>query len=175
MRGNITLALKQSGQSKARIEIANLHRQLGTSMVYVTHEQTEAVTLADKVVVLRDGRIEQIGSPMELYNNPANKFVAGFLGSPSMNFFPAGMLKDGDDRTVGVRPENLFLDDNGAIDVQVSHVEKLGGDTNIIAQVNSHQITVRLFGQHEVEPGQDLRLGFDPKSAYHFGSEGARI
>lgn len=79
---NLDAALRMA----TRVEIARLHRQLGASMIYVTHDQTEAMTLADRIVVLRDGRIEQVGSPMELYNNPANQFVAGFLGAPSMNF-----------------------------------------------------------------------------------------
>ncbi|MEM7212934.1 MAG: ATP-binding cassette domain-containing protein, partial [Pseudomonadota bacterium] len=95
---NLDAALRMN----TRIEIANLHRQLGASMIYVTHDQTEAMTLADKIVVLRDGRVEQIGSPMELYNNPANQFVAGFLGSPSMNFFPGDLLKSNDRHTVGI-------------------------------------------------------------------------
>ncbi|GGX67699.1 sugar ABC transporter ATP-binding protein [Tateyamaria omphalii] len=168
---NLDAALRMN----TRIEIANLHRQLGASMIYVTHDQTEAMTLADKIVVLRDGRVEQIGSPMELYNNPANQFVAGFLGSPSMNFFPAGIVQSGDDRIMGIRPEDLFLADDGILSARVSHVEKLGGDTNVIAHLNDHQITARLFGQHAVEEGQDLRLGFDPQSAYHFNTQGARL
>ncbi|MCE8537902.1 ABC transporter ATP-binding protein [Ruegeria pomeroyi] len=168
---NLDAALRMN----TRIEIANLHRQLGASMIYVTHDQTEAMTLADKIVVLRDGRVEQIGSPMELYNNPANQFVAGFLGSPSMNFFPAELVNDGDPRTLGIRPEDLFITDDGPLTARVSHVEKLGGDTNVIAHVNDHQITARLFGQHAVEEGQNLRLGFKPQSAYHFNNEGLRI
>ena len=168
---NLDAALRMN----TRLEIANLHRQLGGSMIYVTHDQTEAMTLADKIVVLRDGRVEQIGSPMELYNNPANQFVAGFLGSPSMNFFPAGLMQDGDDRTMGVRPEDLVLDDGGALQARVSHVEHLGGDTNVIAKVQDHQITARLFGQHRVEEGQDIRLAFDPQSVYMFDQSGARL
>ena len=168
---NLDAALRMN----TRIEIANLHRQLGASMIYVTHDQTEAMTLADKIVVLRDGRVEQIGSPMELYNNPANQFVAGFLGSPSMNFFPASVVKDGDDRTMGVRPEDLFVADDGALSADVSHVEHLGGDTNIIATMNAQQITARLFGQHAIEAGQTLKFGFNPQSVYHFDSEGQRV
>ncbi len=168
---NLDAALRMN----TRLEIANLHRQLGGSMIYVTHDQTEAMTLADKIVVLRDGRVEQIGSPMELYNNPANQFVAGFLGSPSMNFFPAGLMQDGDDRTMGVRPEDLVLDDNGTLQAKVSHVEHLGGDTNVIAKVRDHQITARLFGQHRVEEGQDIRLAFNPQSVYMFDQSGARL
>ena len=165
---NLDAALRMN----TRIEIANLHRQLSASMIYVTHDQTEAMTLADKIVVLRDGRVEQIGTPMELYNKPANQFVAGFLGSPSMNFFPAGLVTDGDARTMGVRPEDLFLSDTGPLGARVVHVEHLGGDTNVIADVQNHQITARLFGQHGIEPGQALRLGFKPDKIYHFDAGG---
>lgn len=167
---NLDAALRMN----TRIEIAGLHSQLGTSMIYVTHDQTEAMTLADKIVVLRDGRVEQIGSPMELYNNPANQFVAGFLGSPAMNFFPANLIKEGDSRTLGVRPEDLFLSDDGALSVDVSHVEKLGGDTNVIAKFGEHQITARLFGQHDIAEGQSLSLAFEPDNAYFFESDGLR-
>ena len=165
---NLDAALRMN----TRIEIANLHRQLSASMIYVTHDQTEAMTLADKIVVLRDGRVEQIGTPMELYNKPANQFVAGFLGSPSMNFFPAGLVNEGDSRTMGVRPEDLFLSDTGPLGARVVHVEHLGGDTNVIADVQSHQITARLFGQHGIETGQALRLGFKPDKIYHFDAGG---
>ncbi|MXQ07444.1 ATP-binding cassette domain-containing protein [Alphaproteobacteria bacterium GH1-50] len=168
---NLDAALRMN----TRLEIAALHRQLGATMVYVTHDQTEAMTLADKIVVLRDGRVEQIGSPMELYNNPANQFVAGFLGSPSMNFLPAGIVHEGDSRTLGVRPEDLFIAGDGPLAVRVSHVEKLGGDTNVVGEVRDQQITARLFGQHAIEPGQELRFGFKPEAAYHFDSAGARL
>lgn len=168
---NLDAALRMN----TRIEIANLHRQLNASMIYVTHDQTEAMTLADKIVVLRDGRVEQIGSPMELYNNPANQFVAGFLGSPSMNFIPADLVSEGDDRTIGIRPEDLFVDEDGALNATVTHVEKLGGDTNVVARLNSHQITARLFGQHDVEEGAGIRFGFAPERTYHFDQEGARL
>ena len=168
---NLDAALRMN----TRIEIANLHRQLGTSMIYVTHDQTEAMTLADKIVVLRQGRVEQIGSPMELYNNPANQFVAGFLGSPSMNFFPAGLIHASDERTIGVRPENLYLANDGVLDAEVSHVEQLGADTNVVARVDDHQITARLFGQHFIKEGQTLRFGFKPENAYHFDHAGLRL
>ena len=168
---NLDAALRMN----TRIEIANLHKALGASMIYVTHDQTEAMTLADKIVVLRDGRVEQIGSPMELYNNPANQFVAGFLGSPSMNFFPADLLHEGDNRVMGIRPEDLFIAGDGPLSVRVSHVEQLGGDTNVIAHAADHQITARLFGQHDVAEGADLRLGFRPESTYAFDRDGARL
>ncbi len=168
---NLDAALRMN----TRIEIANLHKQLGGSMIYVTHDQTEAMTLADKIVVLRDGRVEQVGSPMELYNNPANQFVAGFLGSPSMNFFPAGLVAADGGRVMGVRPEDLFIAEDGPLAARVSHVEHLGGDTNVIAQVQDHQITARLFGQHDISAGDALRFGFEPGKAYHFDAEGARV
>lgn len=167
---NLDAALRMN----TRLEISTLHGQLGTSMIYVTHDQTEAMTLADKIVVLRDGRVEQIGSPMELYNNPANKFVAGFLGSHGMNFIPANIIDSDDTRTLGIRPEDLFISENGALEVFVTHVEHLGGDTNVVAGIDKSQITARLFGQHDVRPGNPLKLGFDPLKAYYFDSNGNR-
>lgn len=164
---NLDAALRVS----TRLEIANLHKQLDATMIYVTHDQTEAMTLADKIVVLRDGRVEQVGSPMELYNKPANKFVAGFLGSPAMNFLPASLLTAGDTRVMGLRPEYIYLDESGPLSAKVQHVEQLGGDTNVIATVgdgDEHLVTVRLFGQHDVERDQTLQLGFDRNNLLYF-------
>ena len=164
---NLDAALRVS----TRLEIANLHKQLDATMIYVTHDQTEAMTLADKIVVLRDGRVEQVGSPMELYNKPANKFVAGFLGSPAMNFLPASLLTAGDTRVMGLRPEYIYLDESGPLSAKVQHVEQLGGDTNVIATVgdgDEHLVTVRLFGQHDVERDQTLQLGFDRNNLHYF-------
>ncbi|AXT29187.1 ABC transporter ATP-binding protein (plasmid) [Ruegeria sp. AD91A] len=168
---NLDAALRMN----TRLEIANLHRQLDASMIYVTHDQTEAMTLADKIVVLRDGRVEQVGSPMELYNNPANQFVAGFLGAPSMNFFPASMIGESANITTGIRPEDLFLSDDGPVVANVTHVEHLGGDTNVIAMMQDHQITARLFGQHQVEAGQSIRFGYSPSRVYRFDPQGSRL
>ncbi|MHA6265815.1 ABC transporter ATP-binding protein [uncultured Aliiroseovarius sp.] len=168
---NLDAALRMN----TRIEIANLHDQLGASMIYVTHDQTEAMTLADKIVVLRDGRVEQVGSPMELYNNPVNQFVAGFLGSPAMNFLPAELMTPGDTRILGVRPEDLSIAGEGQIKAQVMHVEHLGGDTNVIATLGEHQITARLFGQHEVQAGQAISLGYSPDRTYFFDGDGQRL
>ena len=169
---NLDAALRMN----TRIEISNLHRQLNTTMVYVTHDQTEAMTLADKIVVLRDGWIEQVGSPMELYNNPANKFVAGFLGSPSMNFLPASLVKPGDTRTLGVRPEDLAIDAAGPLSAEVTHVEHLGGDTNVVLKAgNGEPITLRLFGQHEIGFGETLKLGYPAAKAFYFDADGRRV
>ncbi len=133
-----------------RLEIARLHRELKATMIYVTHDQVEAMTLADKIVVLDAGVIQQVGSPMELYNRPANLFVAGFIGSPGMNFIDAARLGVADARTVGVRPEHITLSrESGEWQGKVVHVEHLGADT--IVYLESEKVgalTVRLFGEH---------------------------
>lgn len=168
---NLDAALRMN----TRLEIANLHKTLAASMIYVTHDQTEAMTLADKIVVLRDGRVEQVGSPMELYNNPANQFVAGFLGSPSMNFLPAALVQEADQRVLGIRPEDLQLAEDGELDATVQHVEQLGGDTNIVAQVASEQLTARLFGQHSIEDGQNVKFKIASDRTYYFDESGSRL
>lgn len=169
---NLDAALRMN----TRIEISDLHRKLNATIIYVTHDQTEAMTLADKIVVLRDGRVEQVGSPMELYNNPANQFVAGFLGAPSMNFLPAALMQEGDGRTIGLRPEDLVIDAAGPLPTKVTHVEHLGGDTNVVATApNGAPVTLRLFGQHEIGLDETLTLGFPPEKAYYFDADGARV
>lgn len=157
-----------------RLEIANLHKQLSTTMIYVTHDQTEAMTLADKIVVLKDGRVEQTGSPMELYNNPVNQFVAGFLGSPAMNFLPGDTMGLSDDVTVGIRPEHITVDAQGRLAARVQHVEQLGGDTNVVTRVGEHTVTMRLFGQHRVDEGQEIRLLCSEQNLFLFDRDGSR-
>ncbi|MBV1925845.1 MAG: ABC transporter ATP-binding protein [Rhodobacteraceae bacterium] len=155
---NLDAALRMA----TRIEIARLHRTLGASMIYVTHDQTEAMTLADKIVVLNDGQVEQVGTPMQLYNDPANKFVAGFLGAPSMNFIAGKQVGLPDVHDLGVRPEHLRITQSGRISGQVTYVEKLGGDTNVMVEtVDKLQIIVRLFGQHDIIPDTRVQLDFD--------------
>jgi multiple sugar transport system ATP-binding protein len=168
---NLDAALRMA----TRVEIARLHRELGAAMIYVTHDQTEAMTLADRIVVLRDGRVEQVGSPLGLYNNPANRFVAGFLGAPSMNFLPAAPLgRPGD--TLGIRPEQLTLRDGGRLSGTVAHVERLGGDTNLIVTLaDGTPVTVRLFGQHGQGVGEAIRLDFEDRHALAFDVDGARV
>ncbi|TCL01181.1 carbohydrate ABC transporter ATP-binding protein (CUT1 family) [Shimia isoporae] len=168
---NLDAALRMN----TRIEIANLHAQLSASMIYVTHDQTEAMTLADKIVVLRDGRVEQVGSPMELYNNPANKFVAGFLGSPAMNFMPAHLFGEGGDHVVGIRPEDLKVGDEGTLKAKVKHVEELGGDTNVVADLDGTSLTVRMFGQFPVRTGDTIALTAPEDRRYRFDAEGQRL
>jgi multiple sugar transport system ATP-binding protein len=157
-----------------RLEIARLHRELKATMIYVTHDQVEAMTLADKIVVMNAGRIEQIGSPMELYNNPANTFVAGFIGSPQMNFLPATAIGVTGAKTVGVRPEHLSVSaERGDWAGKVVHQEHLGADTNIYVETpNAGTITARLFGEVYHEVGTTVYMTADPKRVYRFDEAG---
>ncbi|MBA3909783.1 MAG: sugar ABC transporter ATP-binding protein [Rhodobacter sp.] len=158
-----------------RIEIARLHRDLKATMIYVTHDQVEAMTLADRIVVLRSGRVEQVGTPMELYNNPANTFVAGFIGSPQMNFLDAASLGFAPGQ-VGVRPEHLTISrEDGEIAAEVSHVEKLGGETLVYARHPQHGLlTVRLFGEHEYAVSEQVHLTLLLDRIFQFDTEGQR-
>ena len=159
-----------------RIEIARLHRELGATMVYVTHDQIEAMTLADRIVVLRAGKVEQIGAPMELYNDPANTFVAGFIGSPQMNFLKAGALGMRSD-TMGARPEHLTISrEQGQMAGTVSHVEKLGGETLVYVNVaDQGLLTVRLFGEHNFIVDETVHVTPDASRAFHFDAAGLRL
>ncbi|WP_027040184.1 ABC transporter ATP-binding protein [Mesorhizobium ciceri] len=156
-----------------RLEIAQLHRRLKATMIYVTHDQVEAMTLADKIVVLNAGKIEQIGGPMELYNSPANEFVAGFIGSPKMNFVEGARLGE-TAKTIGVRPEHLTVDPkSGAWKGTVVHAEHLGADTNLYLDCEkAGLITVRIFGVYDAEPGATLYATPDPAKTYRFGADG---
>ncbi len=159
-----------------RLEIAQLHRRLGATMIYVTHDQVEAMTLADKIVVLNGGRIEQIGAPMELYDRPANVFVAGFIGSPKMNLIDGSRLGE-TVSTVGVRPEHISVDPSGgSLKGTVIHTEHLGADTNLYLDCDAAGlITVRLFGAFDAAPGSTLYATFDPARTYRFDETGRTL
>jgi multiple sugar transport system ATP-binding protein len=159
-----------------RIEIARLHRELKATMIYVTHDQVEAMTLADRIVVLNAGRIEQVGAPMQLYNDPANTFVAGFIGSPQMNFLEAGALGQ-PGKTLGIRPEHLEISrETGPIPGTISHVEHLGGETNVYVRTDHHGLlTVRRFGEHRYGVDEAVHLTPDPTRAFHFAEDGRRL
>lgn len=161
---------------QTRLEIANLHRELQTTMIYVTHDQTEAMTLADKIVVMRSGQIEQVGSPMALYNNPINEFVAGFIGSPKMNFLEASLINQ-PGKTLGIRPEHLSLSrESGMIAGQVSHIEQLGSETLVYVQAPDHPlITVRLFDEVQYGFGDQVWVSPHLSRAFHFDDNGLRI
>jgi len=182
-----------------RVEINRLHRRLGSTMVFVTHDQVEAMTLADRIVVLRKGVIEQVGTPLELYNQPANIFVAGFIGSPRMNLlagrigrvdghraevdldqgrmmtaaFPAPP-KPGATITVGVRPESLVPAEPGAgiLRGEVQLAEHLGGETYVyVALPTGQTVTVEIKGQADVSPGTTMDLAIEGGRFHVFGPD----
>ena len=169
---NLDAALRMN----TRVEIANLHRTIDSAMVYVTHDQIEAMTLADRIVVLREGRVEQVGSPMELYNDPANRFVASFIGSPAMNFIKATDCGFDQGPILGVRPEHLMVAEDGRLSGVVTHVERLGAETNLLVRlVGGDDLTLRLFGQYSYEVGQTISVDFDEANVLFFDDSGARV
>jgi multiple sugar transport system ATP-binding protein len=162
---------------QTRLEIAALHRRLKATMIYVTHDQVEAMTLADKIVVLNAGAIEQIGSPMDLYNRPTNLFVAGFIGSPQMNFIEAGRLNEQGAGTIGIRPEHITLShEAGTWRGRVEHVEHLGADTIVYLETETTGLlTVRLFGEHPYAADEIVFATPDAASMHRFDTEGRAI
>ncbi|MFB2552711.1 ABC transporter ATP-binding protein [Ensifer soli] len=161
---------------QTRLEIARLHKRLKATMIYVTHDQVEAMTLADKIVVLSAGAIEQVGSPMELYNRPANLFVAGFIGSPQMNFIEGARLGD-PAKTLGIRPEHITLSrDSGDWKGKVAHAEHLGADTILYLETEqAGLVTVRLFGEHRYGEDETVYASPDKASIHRFGADGRVI
>ncbi len=159
-----------------RIEIAKLHRDLKATMIYVTHDQVEAMTLADKIVVLRAGKVEQVGKPMEVYNNPDNTFVASFIGSPQMNMLSGAALGI-TAHTLGIRPEHVAISrDKGSLPGRISHVEKLGGETLVYVQVEGQGLlTVRLLGEYDWQVDEAVYLSPDQTRAFLFDAGGLRI
>ena len=179
-----------------RVEIGRLHQEIGATMIYVTHDQVEAMTLADKIVVLRAGRIEQVGAPMELYRDPDNRFVAGFIGSPAMNFLdgvvaadgvevaalqecvrPAASLPSAGARvTLGLRPEHLAIDPGGTTH-RVELTEALGGVSYAyLVSVTGERVIVEERGEERVATGATVGLTFDPRTSRVFDAEsGVRI
>jgi multiple sugar transport system ATP-binding protein len=183
-----------------RAEIRSLHHRLKTTTVYVTHDQIEAMTMADKIVVLNGGVVEQIGSPLELYDNPVNKFVGGFIGSPSMNFLPGtirsangamvfdvasgGRLplmnvpagSDGRPATYGFRPEHLSLGGQDGIDFEVIVAEPTGSETQILGQVGANALVAVFRERIAAQPGETLRVTPNPKLSHLFdGETGQRL
>src|SRR5579863_5460186 len=164
-----------------RVEIKALHQRLRTTSVYVTHDQVEAMTMADRIVVMHDGRVEQIGSPLELYDHPENLFVAGFIGSPAMNFISGTLQREGDEASVetadgvrlpagtargnagqavvyGVRPEHLIVAPTGGVPVRISVVEPTGADTYVYGEVAGTQICAVFGERYAFTPGETVRL-----------------
>jgi multiple sugar transport system ATP-binding protein len=165
-----------------RTEIKALHQRLKTTTVYVTHDQVEAMTMADRIVVMHDGIVEQIGTPLELYDNPANTFVAGFIGSPAMNFVNGTLRRngggtyvdvagsklptppslpgsDGQNVIYGIRPEHLSIDKGGdGMDASVLVVEPTGAETQIVAETPGGQVTAVFTDRHQFRPGERIVL-----------------
>ena len=179
-----------------RLEIAKLHQRLGATMIYVTHDQVEALTLADRIVVLNEGKIQQIGKPLELYQSPANLFVANFIGSPTMNIFDVkqvgeelelvnGALIDMQGRggtsaavKFGIRPEHIAIvsREQGHVVGTAEVVERLGSDSNIYTQVEGlGQMLIRYHGNTELNIGDEFGLQFDLGAAHLFDSNGIRL
>ncbi|MGB8713117.1 MAG: sn-glycerol-3-phosphate ABC transporter ATP-binding protein UgpC [Onishia taeanensis] len=185
-----------------RIELARLHEELDATMIYVTHDQIEAMTMADKIVVLQGGEIEQVGSPMELYHHPRNRFVAGFIGSPKMNFLPVEVvetdakgvsvklpgggiinvpakgngLPPGTALELGVRPEHLVLDDTqGPLSGEIQVLERLGGQTSLYVQMGEILMTLMADGDVAHRVRDEVRFGFEPERAHLFDGEGLAL
>ncbi|MFC4259994.1 maltose/maltodextrin ABC transporter ATP-binding protein MalK [Marinobacter lacisalsi] len=185
-----------------RIEISKLHKRLNATMIYVTHDQVEAMTMADKIVALDNGQIAQVGKPLELYYYPANKFVAGFIGSPMMNFIPAEVLdadsqcarvrligglevtlpvngsrlEVGEKATLGIRPERFCDEDDATVVIHgtVQVVERLGYQTLIHTEVEGldRVLTQRAQGTQPIDEGASIALGITPAACHLFASDG---
>ena len=161
-----------------RLEISELHERLKTTMIYVTHDQIEAMTMADKIVVLQAGRIEQVGSPLELYRTPRNRFVAGFIGSPKMNFLEGAEAAKHDAHAIGIRPEHITPSPSeGTWQGRVGVAEHLGSDTffHVQMQEGIEPITVRAGGEVDMHHGDAIYLTPDPAHLHRFDSKGLRI
>jgi multiple sugar transport system ATP-binding protein len=175
-----------------RSEIKALHQRLKTTTVYVTHDQVEAMTLADRIAVMNEGRIEQLGAPLELYDRPANLFVAQFIGSPAMNVFEGTFKKDsvealgaywpcevkaqeGQRVAYGIRPEHLRLE-QGGITGQIEVVEPMGAETEILVKVGGQTLNIMTHGRASVGPGERVSLAPQPSQAHLFdAATGRRI
>jgi multiple sugar transport system ATP-binding protein len=171
--------LDASLRAQMRLEIADLHARLKSTMIYVTHDQVEAMTMADKIVVLKGGAVEQIGSPMELYRNPATPFVAGFIGSPKMNFIDGPEAAKHQAHSIGVRPEHFTLSRSpkpGAWKGTVAVAELLGSDTFLHVNVDGFGLfTVRTGGEDTYKHGDEVYLTPEPTRIYKFGPDGKAL
>lgn len=175
-----------------RIELSQLHRTVGKTMIYVTHDQVEAMTMADKIVVMHEGRVEQVGSPLEIFDRPATKFVASFVGSPEMNFFGGKVdgdgvnlngvrldvdlpVADGAEVTIGVRPEHIEIRPDGNFEFVVDVAEQLGTTTLIVGTLNGQRAQLGA-DRIDVKYGDKLRVALNPASLHFFNStNGLRI
>ncbi|HEV2027143.1 MAG TPA: ATP-binding cassette domain-containing protein, partial [Candidatus Dormibacteraeota bacterium] len=182
------LDAKLRGQT--RIELQKLHRELGTTFIYVTHDQVEAMTMGDRIAIMNAGILQQVGTPGDIYDHPANLFVAGFIGSPTMNFVPA-TVENGSAKasgfevklpkpvsatkgTLGFRPEAVtdrIVDGGTVMEMKVDVVERLGSDQFLYGQVGGDQVTARVDPRMAVQPGDKVRLGLDTRTIHFFDAE----
>jgi multiple sugar transport system ATP-binding protein len=160
-----------------RLEISELHQQLQTTMIYVTHDQVEAMTMADKIVVLNKGRIEQVGSPLELYRKPANLFVAAFIGSPKMNLIEGAYAQASGAKTIGIRPEHMALShESGSWTGKVTIAEHLGSDTFMHIEVDGiGTVTARANGDFVCRHGDRVYITPDATRLYRFDDKGLAL
>jgi multiple sugar transport system ATP-binding protein len=174
-----------------RSEIKELHQRLKTTTIYVTHDQVEAMTMADKIVVMRDGVIEQMGTPLELYDRPRNTFVAGFIGSPSMNFIQGSVVGNGFETTggrplplaktvpgavtYGIRPEHLHIDPQNGIEMEVIVLEPTGSETQVLGRLGKQTINGIFRERIDVKPGDKLRVSPDLSLVHLFDKDGLRV
>ena len=186
-----------------RVELAKLHDQLDATMIYVTHDQTEAMTMADNIIVLNEGQVSQSGEPMDLYKSPDNLFVAGFIGSPKMNFIPVSVLdkdknktkinvlgasaltvpktnnsfKISNSLTLGIRPEHLIVNENMKCswEGKVFVVEKLGSGTFLYLEKEGDPLVVETDGDSKIKVGDIVKVGFDPNKCHLFNRDGESI
>ncbi len=161
-----------------RLEISELHKRLKTTMIYVTHDQVEAMTMADKIVVLQSGNIEQVGSPLELYRRPRNIFVAGFIGSPKMNLLGGAEAARHNAKTIGIRPEHLAISNEaGDWAGKVGVSEHLGSDTFFHVHCDGFEnpLTVRASGEVDLKYGSKVFLTPDPQHLHRFDDKGLRL
>lgn len=169
--------LDAAPRTQMRVELAQLHQRLGATMIYVTHDQVEAMTLADQIVVLNKGRIEQVGAPIDLYNRPQTLFVAGFIGSPKMNFFTGAVAEVAGAQTLGVRPEHITVSrESGALQGQVQFTERLGSDTFLHVLVERlGTVIARTIGDANLSAGEQVWLSYEPAVTHLFDANGNRI
>ncbi|NPD14351.1 ABC transporter ATP-binding protein [Xinfangfangia sp. D13-10-4-6] len=158
-----------------RQEISELHQSLKTTMIYVTHDQVEAMTMADKIVVLNAGRIEQVGAPLELYTKPRNLFVAGFIGSPKMNFITGPEAQKHGCHTLGIRPEHIEVSAEGPWSGTIGLAEHLGSDTFLKVSSDLGELTVRVPGERGLHHGQTIRMGAPADKLYRFDQNGLAL
>ncbi|MGJ8534440.1 MAG: ABC transporter ATP-binding protein [Alphaproteobacteria bacterium] len=178
-------------RTSMRKEVKLLHQRLKTTSIYVTHDQTEAMTMADRIVVMNHGKIEQIGTPLELYNTPDNLFVAGFIGAPQMNLlkgqvitknsnrhlrFAAGEFRlpdavpveEGQSIVLGIRPEHLRTEVDGALSVVLEVIEPMGNETHLTGRLGDEEIRLLEDSEYDAAPGSTIRLGFNPEKVHVF-------